>query len=318
MNNIFDKVWSEKYRPKTVDDMVISEEIKNFFLNKKDIPNLLFHGKPGTGKTTMAKILANDLAPYSHIYINASETNGIDMIRSDIKSFVSTKSLDGTKKIVILDEADGLSSASSGTGSSAQGALRNIMEEYLENVRFILTANYINKITRPIQSRCSHLELSYDIKDVLKRVIKITKSENIVIDKESLNDVKKLVRECYPDIRKTINKLQYCCNSGGFVYNNNKTENEFAVTLHEHIKNGEGNKEEICYNLRKYYLDNEDQFDNDYHNLMRNLFDVYIKNKESVKSVLYITDAMEKHNMVMDFEVNFFSLIIRLVSENIK
>lgn len=315
MNDIFDKVWSEKYRPKSIDEMVLSDETKKFFSGKTEIPNLLFYGKPGTGKTTLAKILVNELAPYSYLYINASETNGIDMIRNDIKSFVSTKSMDGGKKIVILDEADGLSSAISGTGSSAQGALRNIMEESLDNVRFILTANYLNKITRPIQSRCTHFELTYDIKDVIKTMLRILKNENIPFVKEQLDGLKKLVKETYPDIRKCINRLQYCCSSGNFEYLQKKEDEEFASLIFEQICEEGISVESLSFKIRKLVLDNEDLFGNDYHMLMRQLFNVYVKNKQSAKSILYIADAMEKHNIVMDYEVNFFALIIRLVME---
>ena len=212
--DLFNTVWSEKHRPKTVDDMVLSEELKEFFRDIKDIPNLLFYGKPGTGKTTMAKILANTISPDSYLYINASETNGIDVIRNEIKTFVTTRSFDGTRKIVILDEADGLSSATTGTGSSAQGALRNMMEEYLDNVRFILTANYPNKITKPLLSRCNHFEFKFDFKDVCLHLVKILKRENIPFKKEQTSELKLLVKKGFPDLRKCVNLLQMACSTG--------------------------------------------------------------------------------------------------------
>lgn len=316
MKNLYDNVWSEKYRPKKVDDLVLSEDIRDFFSERKNIPNLLFFGKPGTGKTTMAKILANEISPDSYLYINASETNGIDVIRNEIKTFVSTKSMDGSKKTVILDEADGLSSASTGSGSSAQSALRNIMEEYLENVRFILTANYPNKITKPLKSRCTQIEFSYDIKDVLKRMIFILKSESIKITQENLPDLKKLVKDNFPDIRKCINSLQFSCKSGVFSYKEKIQDNSFVRVLYETIKEESPESwQEQCFNIRKFILDNEDKFNNDYHDLMRKLFDIYCENHESPKKILIIVEAMEKHNIVMDLEVNAFAMFIKLIME---
>lgn len=312
--NFFDKIWTEKYRPTTVEDMVLNSETKEFFTNLTDIPNLLFYGKPGSGKTTMAKILANKLAPESHIYINASETNGIDMIRNEIKTFVSTRSFDGSKKIVILDEADGLSSASTGSGSSAQGALRNIMEEYLDTVRFILTANYPNKIIKPLLSRCNHFEFTFDWTDVGRHLVKIMKLEGIKYTKEDQNGLKKLIKNNFPDIRRCISQLQMACKTKEFVYVESSENNEFGKELYEMIKDT-SNGEQQCFAIRQKYLDNEDRFNNDYHALMRQLFDIYVAKMDGIRPILHITAHMEKHSQVMDVEVNFFALIVKLVTD---
>lgn len=317
--NFFDKIWTEKYRPKTIDDMVLKAETKAFFASLEDIPNLLFYGKPGTGKTTMAKILANKIAPDSYLYINASETNGIDVIRNEIKTFVSTKSIDGSKKIVILDEADGLSSATTGSGSSAQGALRNIMEEYLDTVRFILTANYPNKITKPLLSRCNHFEFSFDMNDVGRHLIKILKLEGIPFVKEDQVGLKILIKKNFPDLRRCIAQLQLSCSEGTFNYIEKVEDNEFVKSLYDLITEKDHNNSNLrCFEIRQFYLNNEDKFNNDYHELMRMLFDLYIAKKDGIRPILNITAHMEKHSVVMDVEVNFFALVIKLVTDGEK
>ena len=133
---MFNNLWVEKYRPKTIDEMVLSGENRAYFNTLKDeVPNLLFVGTPGIGKTTIAKIIVQDILKCQYLYINASDENGIDTIRSKVCGFSQTKSLDGSIKIVILDEADGIT-------IDGQRALRNTMEEYSSFTRFILTANY--------------------------------------------------------------------------------------------------------------------------------------------------------------------------------
>ena len=139
---MFDSLWVEKYRPKTLGDIILSDDnlsIIEKYQTENEIPNLLFAGCQGVGKTTLAKILVNDVLECQYLYINASDENGIDTIRSKVTQFAQTRSLDGKIKVIILDECDGLS-------QDAQRALRNTMEEYAEITRFILTANYSHRI----------------------------------------------------------------------------------------------------------------------------------------------------------------------------
>ena len=148
------QVWTEKYRPINIEDVILSEEEKNFFTSLKEIPNnLLLVGNPGIGKSTVAKILAKKFAPHSYMYINASEQGNIDTVRTLISEFISVSSIDGNGKVVILDEADGVSLV-------AQQALRSIMEEYLDSVKFILTANYRNKLIEALRSRCQEFSFT--------------------------------------------------------------------------------------------------------------------------------------------------------------
>ena len=176
MTNQFGSLWIEKWRPKTLDEIVLSKDDREFFNSLKakgEIPHLLFAGPAGVGKTTTAKVIIRDaLGEPNFLYLNASDENSIDVIRSKVVSFAQTKSFDGRMKIVLLDEVDGLS-------GPAQDALRNTIEEYSSNNRFIMTCNYLHKITRPIQSRCTIVNLLPPAEGIVGRISEILKAENI-------------------------------------------------------------------------------------------------------------------------------------------
>ena len=143
-------IWVERYRPTTLDDIVLSDDKRAYFDRVKEtsnLPNLLLVGSPGVGKTTLAKVIVSDILEAQYLYINASDENGIDTIRTKVLNFAQTQSIFGTTKIIVLDECDGLS-------LDAQKALRNSMEEYHDIARFVLTANYQHKIIPALQSRC--------------------------------------------------------------------------------------------------------------------------------------------------------------------
>ena len=161
---MLNSIWTEKYRPKTLNEMVLSPDNRNYFSSLKgEVPNLLFIGTPGIGKTTIAKVIVQDILKCQYLYINASDENGIDTIRNKVNNFSQTKSFDGNIKIVILDECDGIT-------IDGQRALRNTMEEYSAYTRFILTANYKHKIIPPIQSRAQCFDLNPVISDVVTRI----------------------------------------------------------------------------------------------------------------------------------------------------
>lgn len=296
------QVWTEKYRPINIEDVILSEEEKNFFTSLKEIPNnLLLVGNPGIGKSTVAKILAKKFAPHSYMYINASEQGNIDTVRTLISEFISVSSIDGNGKVVILDEADGVSLA-------AQQALRSIMEEYLDSVKFILTANYRNKLIEALRSRCQEFSFTCSEKMVLTRIIQIIKSEKIVVPKESIENIKTLVKDFFPDIRKTINELQRCCISGTFVYNK-RNSNDFAREIKENLKEGKD-----VFEIRQKVVENTDKFGNDYHSLMKDLFHLYVRECNSIGSIL-ISEYMYRHSFVMDPEINFSALLFNLKSK---
>jgi len=194
-------IWCEKYRPSTLDEIVLDKSTKNYFIkvqSEQNIPNVLFVGKPGIGKSSLAKIIVKDILKCQYLYINASDENGIDTIRTKVLNFAQTKSLFGQIKVIVLDECDGLS-------IDAQKALRNSIEEYHDLTRFILTANYKHKIIPALQSRCQIFDLTFQRNDYIIKLISIAKAEDVKISKKDFNSITK---NCYPDFRKGINTLQ--------------------------------------------------------------------------------------------------------------
>ena len=193
-------LWVEKYRPQVLEDYVGNEMIKNKisdYIEQGSIQNLLFHGVAGTGKTTLAKLITNNIN-CDLLYINASDERGIDTIRDKIIPFASSMGFGGVK-IVILDEADYIT-------PQAQATLRNTMESFSGNTRFILTCNYLERIVSPLQSRCQTLEIKPPSKqEVAYRCVEICKAEEVTIDNTAL---KTIINAHYPDIRKTINTIQ--------------------------------------------------------------------------------------------------------------
>ena len=254
---MFNNLLVEKYRPGKLSDMVLSESNRKFFDSITDeIPNLLFVGTPGLGKTTLAKILVNDVLQCQYLYINASDENGIDTIRSKVVGFSQTKSLDGKHKVVILDEADGIT-------IDGQRALRNTMEEYSSMTRFILTANYKHKIIPAIQSRAQFFDLVPPFDDVVKRVVSVVKSEGIKIETEQKPNFVNLIKQDYPDIRKILNTVQKSTIDNTFTVDHSVDSKEIVSVIHKHVTSNDSLK------LRKYLIENENEFQGDYHNLMK-------------------------------------------------
>lgn len=306
LNNI----WVEKYRPHKFSDMILSEKNKqlfNSFEHKHDIPHLLFCSKPGMGKTTAAKIIVNDVLKCQYKYINASDTNGIDTVRNEITNFAQTKSWDGNFKVIILDEFDGFT-------NNAQKALRNIMEEYAKYVRFILTANNKNNVITAIQSRCVQINFDFDITDVYKRCLYIIQNESInfdINDKIQIENLGKLVKINYPDIRKTINTLQQLCSNGEFIFDDKILFNyDFCDNIYKLLYSND------IFKLRTFIIENEQKFNADYNHLLSDfleyIYKINIDYDKKINIIITITDYLYKNNFVNDLEINTFSCFLTI------
>ena len=302
-----DKLWVEKYRPQALEDIVVSNDtraILKSFIKNDEIPNLMFCGHQGIGKTTTSKVLIK-LLDAEHIYQNCSEV-GIDAVRNDITGFSRTKSFNGKKKIVLLDEVDGMAS------TEAQRSLRNVLEEYAAHCRFILTCNYKHRVIGPLQSRCQFIDLEPSLPDVLKRCYHILKLENITIDDDNKKKLVSLIRKYFPDIRKCINELQKYSLNGSLNIPDLNIQSEFADKIITCIAN------KTVLQARKLIIENEASFQSDYAVLMKNLFDNICSGnynlKEHQKKLWLITigEYMYRSSFVVDQEINFYCLMLAL------
>lgn len=296
---MLDRVWTVKYAPQSISDIILKDSEKKYFESLKDIPNnLLFLGDAGCGKTTLAKLLAKKFAPESYIYVNASRENGIDSIRTRISDFVSTVSFDDNQKVVIFDESDFLS-------LSAQAALRPMLEEDLDTVKFIFTGNEKHRIIDAIKSRCESHEFAPDFKSIVQRIVTILKAENIKISPLQKDNLVGLIRKNTTDIRQIIHAVQRCCRSGEFIY---EAPNKESVSkeVYEMLC-----KKDDVFEIRKFVLERESDFNGDYHFLMKGILEQFYSSKNK-DGVAIVSEYMYKHCQVIDFEVNFSAMLFVL------
>ena len=295
-------LWVEKYRPDTLENYVGNEDVKSIidsYLAQNDINHFLFYGPAGTGKTTLAKIIVNNL-DCDHIYINASDERGVDTIRDKVQGFASAASF-RPLKVVILDEADFLT-------INAQASLRNIIETFSRSTRFILTCNYVERIILPLQSRCKVLKLVPPSKtDIAKHVANILTQENVTFE---LSDLKTTVNRFYPDLRNILNTCQIFSKKGTLVLNEEVlTSNVYQIKVIEELTKPTSKS---FNNIRQIIADSGV---NDYDEMYRFLYDEaskYAPGNEGQVSII-LSEMQYQSNFRIDKEINLMSTISQIL-----
>ena len=301
------ELWVEKYRPKTVEGYVFRDEHQKSQIKQwiKDgsIPHLLLSGNAGIGKTTLAKILFNELKvqEYDILEINASRTNSVDDVRDKIVNFVQMIPF-GDFKVVLLDEADYLS-------PNAQAALRGVMEEYHTTARFILTCNYPNKIIPALHSRCQGFHIAkVDQTEFTARMATILMEENIQFDLDTLDT---FVKATYPDLRKCINMVQMNSMDGA-LHTPEKGDSggaDYKIEMVELFKKGkiQEARKLVCGQARP------EEMDEIYRWLYDNI-EIFGDEASQDKAVLIIKQGLVDHTLVIDPEINLAATLIRLAN----
>jgi DNA polymerase III delta prime subunit len=308
-------MWSQRYRPQSVEDCILPEKIKGFFKNivkEGQFQSILLSGIQGSGKTSVAKALCNDIGS-SYLIINASEENGIDVLRTKIKQYASTMSVMGedSHKIIILDEADNLTTAT-------QSALRSFMEEYSKNARFLLTANFKNKIIVPLQSRCTSVDFNTSdlkkpeiLKQMLDRIVYILKNEDIQYEKPVLAEI---ITKWAPDFRRIINELQkYTISSStNSIDSGILVSGSIEVNIKELVK---GLKEKNFKQTRQWIIDHGDiESEILFRKIYDNLREI-LEPSSIPKAVLILAEYGYRSAFVMDQEINTMACMVEIMSQ---
>ena len=301
--NLSHTLWVEKYRPNNLDTYIGNEHLKDkvsVYLESGDLPHLLLYGKAGTGKTTLAKILVNNIE-CDYIYINASDENNVDTVRNKVKNFASTMGFKDYK-IIILDECDYIT-------PNAQAALRNLMETFSKHCRFILTCNFVERIIDPIQSRCQSFQIiPPSKKEVAKHIHNILLQENVMSD---MKDLKVLIDSGYPDIRRVINAAQRNVVKGKLKLDTTSIiQNDYKLKLLKILKTQD--KKTAFKDIRQLLLDNKIT---DFADLFRLLYDeVDDWGKGHVAECTLVIARYElSDTQVVDKEINAMAMLIELL-----
>ena len=299
-------LWVEKYRPKTIAETILPEKLKSVFeqvVASGELPNMLFTGTAGTGKTTVAKALCNQLN-LDYILINGSEEGNIDTLRGKIKQFASSVSLQGGYKVIILDEADYLNP------QSTQPALRGFIEEFSKNCRFILTCNFKNRIIQPLHSRCGVYEFNTSKKDLAALCMQFLDRVCMILDESQIKyqkgDLANLIMKHAPDWRRVLNELQRMSVAGSIIVSTDKTDS--YDVLFQHLKQKDFKK------MRQWVVNN---IDTDASAIFRGLYDKmidHLKPQGVPQMVLILADYQYKHAFVADHELNVVACLTEIMA----
>jgi DNA polymerase III delta prime subunit len=302
-------LWTEKYRPKTVEDCILPERLKKPFqeyVNQNTIPNLLLSGGAGVGKTTIAKAMCQEIG-CDYMVINGSDESGIDTFRTKIKNYASSMSLSGGRKVIIIDEADYLNP------NSTQPALRNAIEEFAVNCSFIFTCNYKNRIIEPLHSRCAVVDFNLKNNEkaamatqFFKRIQSILQSEKVEYDDKVIAE---LVKKHFPDFRRVLNELQRYSQFGkidtGIL---SQIGNIQLSEIVKHIKAKDFSS------IRKWVGASDIDATTLFRQLYDALYDV-MKPQSIPQAVLILADYQYKQAFVADQEVNMVACLTELMVE---
>ncbi len=308
MGKLEHTLWVEKYRPDSLESYIGNEHLKSkikLYLENGDLPHLLLYGRAGTGKTTLAKLLVNNIE-CDHLYINASDENSVDVVRNKVRNFASTIGFKDMK-VIILDECDYIT-------PNAQAALRNLMETFSKHTRFILTCNYVERIIDPIQSRCQSFQIvPPSRKEVAIHLTSILKEEEAEFE---VDDVATLVNGGYPDIRRVINFAQRQIVDGKLSIDQN---NLVAVDLNVNVFSSQivnvlktQSKKDAFVTIRKMLADNQISDFADLFRLLYDEVDDYGKG-HIAECILTIAKYQLSDAQVVDKEINAMAMLIEIL-----
>ena len=298
-------LWVEKYRPVNLDTYIGNDQLKSkvkVYLESGDLPHLLFYGRAGTGKTTLAKLLVKNI-DCDYLYINASDENSVEVVRDKVKNFASTLGFQDMK-VIILDECDYIT-------PNAQAALRNLMETFSRHCRFILTCNFVERIIDPIQSRCQSFQIiPPDRKQVALHVSNILQNEKV---DATVDDIVTIVNGGYPDIRRVINSIQRQVVNGKLVIDEGMTiQNDYKLQVLDILKTQD--KKNSFKNIRQLLADSKVT---DFSDLFRLLFDTVEDwgRGHIAECILILSQYQQSDAIVVDKEINIMAMFIEIIGK---